>query len=137
MAEVTYSNQRTGCYLGQCAGPNIVNEEIIMSSGSGVVLPGTVLGQVTATEEYKPLDLDATDGTEEAAGILFGNGKGFDAGQVDATSADVKCVATVNGPATINENLLIYPDGATADNIDAINKALRLKGMKVLPQHAG
>lgn len=34
--------------------------------------PGTVLGQFAATDKYAPVDDTNTDGTETAAGILFG-----------------------------------------------------------------
>jgi len=120
--------RRSGCYLGESAAPNIINEEIIVASGAGVVYPGTVLGKVTATGKYLPHDPAAGDGSQAAAAILFH--------KVDATSADATTVATVNGPATINGNDLIYKNGISAANQLAAANALRAKGMKVLPQHA-
>lgn len=56
---------------------------------------------------------------------------------VDATSADVKTVATVRGPATVNYNCLTFKSGMSAGDKLAARNALRDKGMVVLPQHAG
>lgn len=224
MAAVNYEKRRSGCYLGECASLNIVNEEIIVASGAGVLYPGTVLGRLgvgAATAAAKAggntgtgvITLDAVapvgagakagvytaratvaavnGGTFEvkdpdgfvlgtvAVGATFDNdvkftiadgatdfvvGDGFDitvaAGsgkyvahdpalnngakvaaailfhKVDATAADAKSVATVNGPAVINGNDLTFKAGIIAADKTAALNALRAKGMKVLPQHA-
>lgn len=224
MPAVNYEKRRSGCYLGQNAGLNIVNEEIIVASGAGILFPGTVLGRRNvgaATVAPKAggntgngvFSLDATapvgagakpgvytaratvaavnGGTFEvkdpdgfvlgtvAVGATFDNdikfviadgatdfivGDAFDitvaagsgkyvahdpaltngAGiaaailfhKVDATTADAKTVATVNGPATINGNELTFKAGILAADRTAALNALRAKGMKVLPQHA-
>jgi len=128
MPTVTYDFRRSGCYLGESAAPNIINEEIIVASGAGVLYPGTVLGKITASGKYVLHDVALGNGAQVAAAILFH--------KVDATSADVTTVGTVNGPATINGNDLIYKAAiADADKL-AATKALGAKGMKVLPQHA-
>lgn len=124
----SFDFRRSGCYLGECAGPNIVNEEIIVASGAGVLYPGTVLGKITASGKYVAHDNALSNGAEVAAGILFH--------KVDATSADALTVGTVNGPATINGNDLIFKAGISGANQLAATNALRAKGMKVLPQHA-
>lgn len=128
MAAVEYNTKRSGCYLGETAALNIVNEEIIVASGAGALLPGTVLGKITASGKYVLHDVALANGAQNAAAILFH--------EVDATDADVTTVATVNGPATINGNMLTFKTGiADADRTAAI-AALRAKGLKVLPQHA-
>jgi len=131
MAVLNYENRRDGCYLGESAALNIINEEIIIASGAGVLYPGTVLGKITASSKYVPHDTALTNGAElpENVIILFN--------RVDATSADKKAVGTTNGPATINGNDLTFKAGlADAAKKSAIG-GLRKKGMKVLPQHAG
>jgi hypothetical protein len=128
MVKISESLRRTGCYLGEAAANNIVNEEIIVASGAGVLVPGTVLGKITASGKYVLHDAGLSNGAETAAAILY-NG-------VDATSADVTAVATVNGPATINGNELTFKTGISDANKTAAIAALRAKGMKVLPQHA-
>jgi hypothetical protein len=55
MAVVNYETRRDGCYLGQCASLNQINEEIILDGGSGVVYPGTILGKkIEATATVTP-----------------------------------------------------------------------------------
>lgn len=46
MTVLTSTYKRAGCYLGESAALNLINEEIVLLTGSGVVLPGTVLGLV-------------------------------------------------------------------------------------------
>lgn len=131
MAAVVFENRRDGCYLGESAALNIINEEIIVASGAGVILPGTIIAKITASGKYVVHDTTLSNGAQLPANavILFN--------RVDATAADVKAVATVNGPATINGNMLTYLTGMSAPNMLAVRNALRLKGLKVLPQHAG
>ena len=128
MPVVEYNNKRTGCYLGETAALNIVNEEIIVASGAGTLMPGTVLGKITASGKYVLHDVGLANGAQVAAAILF-NG-------VDATAADKKAVATVRGPATINGNDLTFKAAITDPNKKAAIQSLRDKGMAVLPQHA-
>lgn len=131
MVAVAFENRRDGCYLGESAALNIINEEIIIASGQGVLYPGTVIAKITASGKYAIHDTAASDGSQLPANavILFN--------RVDATSADVKAAATVNGPATINGNMLTYKAGMAGSAKTAVRNAMRLKGLKVLPQHAG
>ncbi len=66
---------------------SISRESIVIASGEGVLLPGTVLGKVTGTGEYRAYDSTNVDGSETAAGVLFDG--------VDATSAAQDAVAHV------------------------------------------
>ena len=131
MPAATFNNKRSGCYLGQEFALNVVNEEITVASGAGVLVAGTILGKVTASGKYVAFDPTLANGAELPAGavILFHG--------VDATSADVKTVATVNGPCTVNANMLTYKAAMSAPNKIIARNALRAKGMKVLPQHVG
>lgn len=130
MAALDYEVRRSGCYLGETASLNIVNEEIIVASGAGVLYPGTVIAKITASGKYVTHDTALANGAQLAvnAAILFH--------KVDATAADVKTVATVRGPATINGNDLTYKSGMTAGDKTLVQAALRTKGLAVLPQHA-
>ena len=128
MAAVEFETRRAGSYLGESAALNIINEEIIVASGAGVLKPGTVLGKITASGKYVLHDVGLSNGAQTAAAILFDT--------IDATSADAKAVATVNGPATINGNGLTLKAGISDANKLAALNSLRAKGMKVLPQHA-
>lgn len=223
MAVINSETLHTASYLGESAPHNIINEEIIVQSGAGILKPGTVLGYVTkgalsvvttaragntgngsigsptadagvapgaytvtiiepaanagtfvverpdgteegtgtvgvayngavnftladgatdfvagdafviqvtaaAVNKYVLHDAALTNGAEAAAAILYN--------KVDATSADVKAVATVRGPATIFEPYLTFKAGISAANKAAALAALRAKGMAVIPQHA-
>lgn len=128
MPPITETTNHSGAYLGESAALNIVNEEIIVASGAGVLAAGTVLGKITASGKYVLHDAALVNGAEAAAAILFH--------PVDATSADVRTVGTVNGPATIFEPYLTYKSGISAGDKTAARAALRAKGLKIIPQHA-
>lgn len=128
MAAVAWNPKRSGCYLGESAALNIINEEIILASGAGKLDAGTVLGKITASGKYVLHDNALSNGAEVAAAILFH--------PTDATSADAKTVATVRGPTTVNGNMLTFKSGISAGNKTAALLALRAKGLAVLPQHA-
>lgn len=80
-------------------------DKITILSGSGVLVPGTVLGKITASGKYKPSTATGSDGGQTAAAILLY--------PVDATSADVD-VAAITRDAEWNGNTLTY--GATLDD---------------------
>lgn len=74
-------------------------EAVTISSGAGVIAPGTVLGKVTASGEYVARDVGNSDGSETAAAIcIYG---------CDATSAAVEVAAIVRD-AEVNGNILTY-----------------------------
>lgn len=75
----------------------ISRESITVASGAGVLLPGTVLGKVTASGKYVAYDNDAADGSQTAVAILcYG---------IDATSADVTTSAIVRLAEVSKANL--------------------------------
>lgn len=56
--------------------PNLSNESIVLdpidiATFPNGLPPDTILGRVTATGRYRPLDPAATDGTENFGGILY------------------------------------------------------------------
>ncbi len=116
MAVATYNNKRSGCYLGESASPNIVNEEIRVRSGSGVLVAGTLLGKV----------LDGTPGVTpgtpvSTTGGTVGNGAvgswTADAGVVEGAW---KLNITVTGATGKYE--VLRPDGSL-DGIGTIGSA--------------
>ncbi len=50
---------------------SISREQIVVSSTAGALVPGTVMGKVTASGEYVAYSNGASDGSEVAAGILY------------------------------------------------------------------
>lgn len=93
-------------------------EKVVIASGAGVLVPGTVLGKVTASGKYVQLDQDAVDGSEVAAGILYQD--------VDATSADQDAVIT-GGYAAVDDKHLTFPG-----DIDAGEKTTAIAQLKTL-----
>lgn len=64
---------------------------------------GAVLGKITASGNYAAYDDGASDGTEAAAGVLFGD--------IDATDADEKGAALLRGPAELHDGRLVFDSG--------------------------
>lgn len=132
MPALNWPEKRPGCYLGESAPLNIINAEIIIASGQGKLVPGTIIAELTSSPgTYVVHDTALSNGGQlpANAAILFSG--------VDATSAAVKSVATVRGPATINGHMLTYKAGMNNAAKIAVRNALRAKGLSVLPQHAG
>lgn len=86
------------CILSEANGHRS-REVITIISGAGVVVPGTVLGKITASGKYKASAIGASDGSEVAIAVALAG--------VDATSADKSCLVLARD-AEINKNLLTY-----------------------------
>lgn len=76
-----------GAFIKSEANGDLSRETVTIVSGSGKLLAGTVLGQITVGGKYKPYDNNNSDGSETAKAVLV-----YD---VDATSADIAAVAIV------------------------------------------
>ncbi|GAA5110857.1 head decoration protein [Bartonella jaculi] len=106
--QVFYEDVRNGAYLGRYD-TDMSNEEVIFASGA-FVEAGTVMGKVTATEKYTPLNPAATDGSQTPAGISFAT--------VDATGADQRAVITAR-LCTVKASELLWPDAITDEQKNA------------------
>jgi hypothetical protein len=82
----------------------ISRETITVLSGQ-TLSAGAVLGKVTASGKHKVLAPAADDGSEVAAGILYG--------AVDASGGDAEGVAILR-LAEVNAAELVWPDGIQA-----------------------
>jgi len=109
----------TGSFIVSEANGTLSREVITISSGSNL-LAGTVLGKVTASGEFVQLDLAATNGSEDAAGVLFA--------AVDATDADTQGVAIVRA-AEIDAARLVWPAGITTNDKNAALAQLAALGL--------
>ena len=96
-------------------------ETVTIASGAGKLEPGTVLGKITTGGKYTTLAPAATNGSQNAAGILW------DA--VDASAADAPGVVMLRGPAIVNRHEIIWPEGATEAQITAATSALATIGI--------
>jgi hypothetical protein len=79
-----------------------INNSKARFSGTGV--PGQVLGLITATSIYAPLNVGASDGTQTARAILWDH-------QAAVTNKEV--TVTNRGPCDVNGFDLVWPAGIT------------------------
>lgn len=70
MAELT-ENPRTGGFLLSEGNGTRSRKTVTLAADNGKLDAGTVLGIVTASDEYAPYDSEATDGTETAMAVLW------------------------------------------------------------------
>jgi hypothetical protein len=96
-------------------------ETVTIASGAGKLSPGTVLGKITTGGKYTGLAPGATNGSQNAAGILWD--------KADATDADAASVVILRGPAIVNRHEIILPEGATEAQITAATTALATLGI--------
>jgi hypothetical protein len=96
-------------------------ETVTLATGAGKLAPGTVLGKITTGGKYTVLAPAATNGSQNAAGILWGN--------VDATDADAPGVVLLRGPAILNRHEISFPEGATEAQITTATTALAALGI--------
>ncbi|CAG36313.1 head decoration protein [Desulfotalea psychrophila] len=82
-----------------------------------------VLGQVTTSGKYKPLNPAGDDGTEKAAGISLL--------AVDASGGD--CAGVIlNDDALVNMDALVWPDAITVEQKAAAIVELSALGIKAV-----
>ena len=96
-------------------------ETVTLASGAGKLAPGTVLGRITTGGKYTVLTPGATNGSQNAAGLLWG--------AVDATDADAPGVVLVRGPAIANRHEITWPEAATEAQITTATTALAALGI--------
>ena len=96
-------------------------ETVTIASGAGKLSPGTVLGKITTGGKYTVLTPGASNGSQNAAGILWA--------AVDATDADAPGVVILRGPTLVNQHEIVWPDGATEAQITAATTALAALGI--------
>ena len=109
--------------LSEDAEGRLSRDRIVIALGAGKLLPGTVLGQVTASSKFVPSPETAADGSETASAILVGH--------VDATDADALAVGVMRH-AEVNRFGLIY-DASVDDDAKKFAKwdQLRAAGIVV------
>jgi hypothetical protein len=96
-------------------------ETVTLAAGAGKLAPGTVLGKITTGGKYTVLTPGASNGSQTAAGLLWG--------KADATDADAPGVVLVRGPALVNRHEIVWPAGATEAQITAATTALATLGI--------
>ena len=113
--------KHTGGFLVWEVLRDYTRETVTIASGAGKLAPGTVLGKITTGGKYTVLTPGASNGSQNAAGILWGG--------VEATDADAPGVVILRGPAIVNRHEIIWPEGATEAQITAATTALAALGI--------
>ena len=96
-------------------------ETVTLVSGAGKLAPGTVLGRITTGGKYTILTPGASNGSQNAAGILWG--------PVNAIDADAPGVVILRGPVIVNRHEIIWPEGASEAQITTSTTALAALGI--------
>lgn len=103
-------------------GPNRYSrDEVTILSGVGKIIPGTVLGKVTASGKYKAVTPGASDGTEVASRISLQH--------ADATSADAPRTVVLSRMAEVVAQALVWPVGITNNQKTAALAQLETAGI--------
>ena len=118
---VLSETQHAGGFLVWEVLRDFTRETVTLAAGSGKLLPGTVLGKVTTGGKYTALAPGATNGSQNAAGVLWA--------AADASDADRAAVVIVRGPAIMNRSELILPDGITEAQMTSLTAALLALGI--------
>lgn len=106
MPTIENTVKRPGHYLVR-EDERLSRSNVVITGGSYIA--GEVMGKITASGKYVPVNAGAADGSENFAGILFAN--------VDATAEDVHHVVH-NYHSEVRKDALKWPDGATQGQID-------------------
>lgn len=103
----------------------ISREVVTIASGEGQIKPGTILGQVTASEKYvvsPNAEVVGKEGAETASAIL--------AYGVDATSADVEAVV-LKRIAAVKKPMLLF-DASVDDDTKKAAKLAQLAAVDII-----
>lgn len=113
--------KHTGGFLVWEVLRDYTRETVTIASGAGKLEAGTVLGKITTGGKYTSFAPGASNGSQNASGILWDS--------VDASAADAPAVILLRGPAIVNRQDLVWPDGATEAQITTATTALASIGI--------
>ena len=109
-----------GAYLIGDFDNNRTNAQITLAAKGTEYKAGTVLGKITATGIYTPLNPAASDGSQNFGAILYG--------RRDANASTQRAAGTVR-EATLNSNLLTYEIAVTAPQKAAVEAQMAAVGI--------
>ncbi len=104
MTVLTEGPHTAGYLISEANGTR--SREVVTMAAGHSHLPGAVLGKVTATDKYVPVDPAASDGSEQAAAVLYA--------AVDATEVDKPGVVTARD-SEVQATELVWPAGTTPE----------------------
>ncbi|MCZ2204003.1 head decoration protein [Bartonella sp. A05] len=121
MSNIFYEDVRNGAYLGRYE-LDISNEEVTFLSGAEIAA-GIVMGMLTESKKYVPLNPTASDGSEVPVGISYAN--------VDAIETDQRATITAR-LSTVKASELIWPEKITEEQKRAAIQSLEEKNKIIL-----
>lgn len=121
---MSFTSVRAEEHIISEANGRLSREQIVLDAPAADVDAGTVLGKVTASGQYRPLDLTAATGEEAAAAILNAKEIALD------PAADIRSGALVRD-CEVNGHKLIWPDGITDNEKAAAEAELATAGIIV------
>lgn len=112
-----------GEFLISEAAGKLSRDQVTVTVPAGATYsPGQVLGQITADDKYAAYDDAASDGTETAAGVLYGELVNEDQDNAaDMPATIINCLAEVQTSG------LVFEDGVDEDAAIADLRALNIK----------
>lgn len=114
--------RHTGEYIKSEANGARSRDNAVIAAGSGIVIPGQVLGRVTASGKLVPLTAGATDGSNVAAAINYAH--------VDATASDINAAVTARDSEVYSLRLTWDPSiSGTPANMTTATKQLAALGI--------
>lgn len=124
MASLTETNRLCDLLVGESDIHNQYSRDKVTIATPSNVVMGEVMGKITASGSYVPIDFAASDGSEVAVGIVIDD--------YDATAADVEGVV-LSRDAVVRESALVWPSGATGAQIAGALAELDAKGIIARP----
>lgn len=117
MAKETAWPNTVSAFLHYESDREYTREEGVLDSSvaTGYYEPGLVLGKITSSGKYKPVDSDSSDGSETLAALLV---EGVD--HVDGTDSRVAVI--VRGPAVLVKSGINYNEQTEATIDTALEK---------------
>jgi len=113
MAQILHEGRWPGAYL--VSDDIHLSREVVTFAQGAVITAGTVMGKVTASGKYVPLNPTKQDGSQKAVAIAYDN--------VDASDKDQRGVVTLRQSA-VKKSELIWPQGITSEQLSAAYAAL-------------
>lgn len=118
MATITEGRHRGEFMVSEASGTRS-REDVVVVTGQNLVA-GQVVAKITASGKWMILTPGASDGSQNAAGILYG--------AVNATAADKKGVIIARD-AEVNAGEIAWPVGISAPNKTTAINALAALGI--------
>lgn len=114
--EKTYKQVLDNDFIIAEANGTMSREQILLLRGAKIS-SGTVMGKITASGLWKPLDLAAVDGSQNAAGVLMYRRDAL-------TGADTRRSVAIVRNADVNGKALTWPAGITVNQRKAAEAQL-------------